>query len=145
VEGYYLVWYRRDSPDCGWIDGLTYPGIFPDFEPVNIMNPRNIFREIREIPLSAMDFSGEKVRIRGDCTQWLQDTGPDSAPAVTDYLWANRSLVLAQPGSQTDAHFCLDYSRMNCTLQKEGLTSCHNEHSVRVFSPDSPGTCRCAG
>jgi hypothetical protein len=145
VEGYYAVWYRQDSPECGWVDGLTYPGVFPDFEPVNIMSPRNIFSEIREIPLSAMDLSGKKVRILGDCTQKLQALDPDTSPAVTDYFWTQRTLVPAQPGSRTVAHFCLDYSQMNCTVLREGLTSCRNERLVRVFSSDSPGTCRCIG
>jgi hypothetical protein len=146
VEGFYSVWYRRDSRACGWIDGLTYPGIFPDTIPGTIRNPGSVLEEIEEIPLSGMEFSGKSVSIQSDCTESPVVTNPDPEPGMTYYLWINQSLVPREPvrfDSHIYPYFCLDYSQMNCTLLKEGLTSCRNERSVRVFSPESPGTCQC--
>lgn len=145
AEGFYSVWYRRDSPECGWIDGLIYPGIFPEGAPANTLNPRSIFGEIRGIPLSTMNLSGKKIRILGDCTRSQQEYVPDPALDRVLYLWKNRSLVpllRVPPGFEEGALFSLDFSQMNCTLLREGLINCHDERSVRVFSTIPRGTCR---
>jgi hypothetical protein len=146
AEGFYSIWYRRDSPGCGWIDGFTYPGIISDMEPGNIRNPGSVLEVIEEIPLSAMNFSGKTVSIRGDCTRNQQVTAPHSLPGGTDYLWLNQTLVpraLTPSDPGIDPLFCLEYSQKNCTTRKEGITSCQNERSARVFSPTHTGSCRC--
>lgn len=145
VAGLYSIWYRRDSPACGWIDGLAYPKIFPEIEPANSQDPRKILEEIREIPLSAMDLSGKKVRVLGECTQSPQDDNPDSAPLMTGFLWTNRSLVpqiSAQYDPQSEPHFGLDFAQMNCTILRGGMMTCQQEHSTRVVSTTTGSICR---
>lgn len=124
------------------MDGLAYPGILPDFEPVHVVNPGNVFREI---PVSGMNLSGRRIQIRGDCTQPMSATTRDAVRYEADYLWTNRSLVPAGTGSYGNAHFCLDYSQLNCTILREGMTSCRKEHAARIFYPYPAGTCQCAG
>jgi hypothetical protein len=146
VEGYYSVWYRRNSSGCGWIDGLIYPGIFPDLEPENTLNPRSILEEIQEIPSSSMDLSQKKVRILGDCTQNQQDFTRDAARVRKNYIWTNRSLVHllpAQPDYQAGSLFGLDYSQITCTPRREGLINCPSERWARVFSTTPAGPYRC--
>ena len=135
----YSTWYRKDSGECGWMDGLTYPyqqeGPFP---PAGV-NPRLVMDDVRDIPMPDLGLAGRNVHIVTDNSWDPVSFSRDDLSHEKLYLWTNHSLVplrLIRMDARTFQPFSLVFYPRTCTVRQEGIVSCHDDRSLRVF-PDS--------